>query len=172
MKVPVSQWRGWVCVLLLFFFAAFIIEAREFVNFAQTFSQVHNTWLPVQAHVDEVFIATSERRSGSTRTGAVGHITRFTFGAKVRYTIDGQAHGIVALAWEEPFGRLSQWGGRDLHAGATTVVRVSPSASDHATLIGEWNPVSTTVFARLLTAELALIVAMIVCGRFAIRRAV
>jgi hypothetical protein len=170
MNEPVRQWRGWVCLLFVFCLAAFFIEAREFATFAQTFIEIRNSWRPRQAVVEGTVIATSERRSSSTRTLAVAHITLFTVGAKVSYTTENQLHDAVALGWDERLRVLSQWEARDIQKGASITVRVSPGASDHVTLLGEWNAVSVTVFARLIATELALLGALVICGKFAIRR--
>ena len=168
---PATQWRGWICLLFLFFLAAFLIEARELVIFARTFTEIRNTWLAVPARVEETLIATGERRSSNTGSGAVGHITLFTVGAKVRYTTENQSYDAVALGWGERLRTLSQWEGRDIQVGKSITVRVSPSASDHATLIGEWNPPSTMVLVRLIATELALIGGMWICAKFAVKRA-
>lgn len=170
MKEPVSQWRGWVCLLFLFFLAAFLIEAREFADFSHTFTEIRNTWQPLQALVEGTVIATGERRSGSTRTGAVAHITVFTVGARVRYTTENQSYDAIALGWDESLRMLSRWEARDIHVGESIRVRVSPFASDHVTLLGEWNAASVTVFARLVATALALIGALVICGKFAIKR--
>jgi hypothetical protein len=52
MKALVTQWQGWVCILFLFFTAAFMLKAGEFVNFARAFVEIHNTWRPARARVD------------------------------------------------------------------------------------------------------------------------
>jgi hypothetical protein len=114
MKESVSKWRGWVCLLFLFFFAAFLIEAREFANSARTFIEIRKTWLPARALVQETVIATSDRRSSGARIGAVSYITLFTVEAKVRYTIENQTHDAVAFGWEENLKALSRWEARDI----------------------------------------------------------
>jgi len=170
MNEPVRQWRSWVCLLFIFFLAAFFIEARELADFSRTFIEIRNAWRPRQAVVEGSVIATSERRSSSTRTMAVAHISLFTVGAKVNYTTENQLHDAIALGWDERLRVLSQWEARDIQKGASITVRVSPAASDHVTLLGEWNAVSVIVFARLIATELALIGALVICGTFAIRR--
>jgi hypothetical protein len=47
---------------------------------------------------------------------------------------------------------------------------VRPDALDHATLLGDWNPASTVVFGRFIAAEIALLCAIVICGKFVIRR--
>ncbi len=166
-----ARWRGSVCLLLLFFVAVFLIEGRELLIFTRTFLAVRTAWLPVQGLVRESLIATSERRSGGMRSAAVVHITLFTVGAKVRYTLHDKTYEVTASGWGEPFRRLSEWEQSGLGAGRSISMRVHPDAFDHATLLGEWTMASSVVFGRFLATEIAMLCAIVVCGKFAIRRA-
>jgi len=156
--------------IVTFFIVAFFIEGRELLIFTRTFIEVHTAWLPVQGLVQESLIATSERRSSSTRSSSVTHITLFTVGAKVRYTLNDKTYGVTASGWGEYFRRLSEWEQSGVEAGRSISIRVRPDALDHATLLGEWTPVSSVVFGRFIAAEIALFCAIVICGKFAIRR--
>jgi hypothetical protein len=170
MTEETARWRGSVCILLLFLIVAFFIAGRELLIFTRTFIEVHTSWLPVQGLVQESLIATSERRSSSTRSSAVAHITLFTVGAKVRYTLNDKTYGVTASGWGEYFRRLSEWEQSGVEAGRSISIRVRPDALDHATLLGDWNPASTVVFGRFIAAEIALLCAIVICGKFVIRR--
>jgi hypothetical protein len=130
MAEETARWRGSVCLLLLFFIAVFLIEGRELVIFTRSFLGVRTAWLPVQGLVQESLIATSERRSSSTRSSAVAHITLFTVGAKVRYTLNDKTYGVTASGWGEYFRRLSEWEQSGLEAGRSISLRVRPDALD------------------------------------------
>jgi hypothetical protein len=166
-----SQRRAPVVILLMFFVAAFDIEGRQLVIFTRTFPEIRNSWLPVQASVEDSFIATSERHSASTRSGAVAHVTLFTAGAKVRYTRSGETYDVTALGWDESWRALSQWETSGVEAGRTIFIRVLPEAPDHATLLGEWTPASSVVFGRHIATEIAMLCGIVLGGKLAIRRA-
>ena len=156
--------------IVIFFIAVFVIEGRELVIFTRTFMEVRTAWLPVQGLVQESLIATNERRSSSVRSAAVAHITVFTVGAKVRYTLNDKTYVATTLGWEEYFRRFSEWGQSGIEVGRPISIRVRPDALDHATLLGERTPASLVVFGRLIAAEMALFCAAVICGKFAIRR--
>jgi hypothetical protein len=165
-----SQWRASACIVMLFLIAAFIIEGRELLNFERSFNEVRGSWLPVQAAVEEKWIATVERRSGSTRAGAVAYVTQFAPGVRAHYTVNGKPYDVAALGWSEPLRAFAQWEGRGVETGRVIPIRVDPQAPDHATLLGEWTPASSIIFGRLFGIELLILCAMIVCGKFVIRR--
>jgi hypothetical protein len=173
MKQPVeeaAQWRAPVLILLLFFITALVIEGRELVIFTRAFTNVRASWMPVRALVEQSVIATSERRSGSTRSSAVAHVTLFIAGAKVRYALNGETHEVDALGWGERLRILSQWETGGVEAGRTISIRVQPDSPDHATLLGEWTPASSVVFGRFVGTEIAMLCGIAVCGKFVIRR--
>jgi hypothetical protein len=165
-----AEWRAPVCILLLFLVAVFVIEGRDLVIFTRAFTEVRSSWLPVQALVVETSIATSERRSASTRSGVVGHITLFIAGAKVRYTLNDKTYDVDALGWEERLRSFSRWETAGVRPGRSVSVRVDPEAPDHATLLGDWTPASLVVFGGFIATELALLCGILIGGKFAIRR--
>jgi hypothetical protein len=171
MTEQTAQWRPLVCILLLFFIAVFFVEGGELVRFTRTFIEVRASWLPVHALVKESLIATSERRSSGTRSGAVAHITVFTLGAKVRYMLNEKTYEVTAFGWGEDYRTFSQWEQSGVEAGRSISIRVRPDAPDHATLLGEWTPASSVVFGRFIATEIAMICAIVICEKFAIRRA-
>src|SRR5450432_2267775 len=164
-----SQWRASVCIVMLFLVAAFVIEGRELVIFTRSFNDVRNSWLPVQAVVEEKWIATVERKSVSTRSGAAAHITLFATGVRARYTLNNKTYDAAAFGWAEPLHVVAQWEGTGLEVGRVISVRVDPQAPDHPTLLGEWTPASSVVFGRFLATELVILCAIIFCGKFAVR---
>jgi hypothetical protein len=117
MTEETARWRGSVCILLLFFIVAFFIEGRELLIFTRTFIEVHTTWRPVQGLVQENLIATSERRSSSTRSSAVAHITLFTVGAKVRYTLNDKRMASQLLDGESTSGGFRNGSSPELKLG-------------------------------------------------------
>ena len=165
-----SQWRAPVCIVMLFLIAAFLIEGRELVIFTRSFNEVRNAWLPVQAVVEEKSMATVERRSSGTRSSAVAHVMRFAASVRARYTVNGTPYDVVAVGWSEPRQVFAKWEGAGLELGRVIPIRVDPQAPDHATLLGEWTPASSIVFGRLFGIELLILCAMMVCGKFVIRR--
>jgi hypothetical protein len=170
MNAPPAQWRTPVCMLFLFLLAAFVSQAYEGVKFANTFMAVRSSWLPAQGLVLENLIASSERRSASTRVGAVAHINLYTAGARVSYSIDNGIYHGPAMGWEEALKPLSNWEASGLIAGHTIPIRLDPQDLGHATLLGEWNRVSVTVFARYLATLVALLCGLMTCAKFAIKR--
>ena len=166
-----AQWRGSICILLLFLIGAFFIEGRELVIFTRTFFEVRNAWLPVQGLVQESLIATSERRSSGARATSATYITVYTVGARVRYTLNVKTYEVIAFGWDEYFRKLSEWEQPGVQAGRSIPIRVRPDTPDHATLLGEWTPPSSMVLGRYIATEIALLCTIVVCGKFAIRRA-
>lgn len=167
-----AEWRGWVCILLVFFVAAFVIEGRALVILTRTFVEVRSGWLPVQGLVQKSLIATSQRRSSSARSAPVASITIYTVGARVSYALNDKAYEVTALGWGEYFRKLSQWEQSGLEPGRSIPIRVRPDAPDHATLLGEWTPPSVVLFGRYIATEIALLCVIVICGKFAIRRTV
>jgi len=170
MNQPTAQWRSWVLIPLVFFIAALGIEGHELYTFTQTFREVRSGWLPVQATANGTIIATTERRSASTRTSAVGQVMVYVAGASVRYSLAGKDYSGAALGWAERLRPLSRLELKGIEPGQTIAIRVRRDTPDQATLLGEWTAPSVVPFAFLVAVEFVLLGLIVLCGRFAVRQ--
>lgn len=164
------QWRVSVCLLWLFLAAVLVIGAQDLVSFTRRFFDIRSAWVPVEATVIETSIGAAERKSASTRNGAASHITVWTVSALVRYRVNGQSFAGLASGWPEYYKTFATLEQGAIVAGNSIMVRVDPNAPAKASLLGEWTRPSTIVFARMIALELIALAALIVAGKFAIKR--
>jgi hypothetical protein len=165
------RWRGGVLIIWFFLVAVCLIEGRDLVIFTQTFVEVRSSWRPLQAVVKESSIASRAARSSGDSRGPPAHITLFTVVATVHYTLNDEPYDVAAAGWEERYRMFSQWEQSGLDPGRSVAIRVRPDAPEHATLLGEWTPPSLVQFLRYIATEILVLCAIIVCGKFVIRRA-
>jgi hypothetical protein len=157
-------------LIWLFLAIAFVIEGSELVKFTQTFADVRSSWQPVQAVVKQSSIASRAARSSGTWRAAPGYITLFAVVAIVHYQLNDKIYDVTAAGWENRYRIFSQWEQSGLERGRPVAIRIRPDAPDHATLLGEWTPPSLVQFGRYVAMEIMLLGALVVCGRFVIRR--